>query len=132
MDYYINNTNLSNGKADHEKMLLNGKASANDDPWKFKIERILQDDIVFLYQNEVGIVALGEADGTLIKELYEGDPEGKYSMNLQRFHHVKPPLSAGEIKSITGIEYPFRHTLFKLDGASGKAIKDLIYISGRA
>ncbi|MGB0131127.1 hypothetical protein [Chlorobium sp.] len=132
MDYYINNTNLSNGKADHEEMLLNGKASANDDPWKFKIERILQDDIVFLYQNEVGIVALGEADGTLIKELYEGDPEGKYSMNLQRFHHVKPPLSAGEIKSITGIEYPFRHTLFKLDGASGKAIKDLIYISGRA
>jgi hypothetical protein len=132
MNYYINNTNLSNGKTDHEDMLLNGKASANDDPWKFKIERILQDDIVFLYQNEVGIVALGEADGTIIKEPYEGDPEGKYSMNLQRFHHVKPPLTAGEIKSIAGIEYPFRHTLFQLDGTSGKAIKDFIYTSGRA
>lgn len=133
--YYILNTNIKNSRIDHESMLIEGKASAYYDPWKFKIERLEKGDVVYLYQSGVGIVAFGEADGKLVKSLYQGKPEEvdeDYSMKLNRFQKVTPPLSASEIKRVTGVNYSFMSTMFGLDAESGKAIRDFIGERGRA
>ncbi len=132
--YYILNTNISNSEKDHEGMLSQGKASAFFDPWKFKIERLGKGDVVFLYQSGVGIVAFGEADGRLQKAPYQGNqdqPDEDYSMRLNRFQKVSPPLSASEIKRITGINHVFMSTMFGLDADSGKAVRKFIYETGR-
>lgn len=133
--YYVLNTNISNTQLDHDDMLNNGKAAAYFDPWKFKIERLAKGDVVFLYQSGVGIVALGNADGKLVKAPYQGNTQHtdeEYSMKLHQFQRVSPPLSAAEIKKITSINYRFMGTMFGLDAESGKAVKKFIYDDGRA
>ena len=133
--YYILNTNFSNSQEDHEDMLSNGKAAAYFDPPKSNIERLNKADVVFLYQSSTGIVALGEADGKLQKAPYHGQTEHadeEYFMKLQRFQRVSPPLSAAEIKTITGINYVFMSTMFGLDADSGKAVRKFIYDRDRA
>lgn len=128
--YYVLNTNISNSEHDHNDMLANSKAAAYFDPWKFKIERLAKGDVVFLYQSGVGIVAYGTADGKLVKALYQGKTEHadeEYSMKLHHFQKVSPPLSAAEIKKITGINHRFMSTMFGLDGDSGKAVKKFIH-----
>jgi hypothetical protein len=132
--YYILNTNISNSKDDHDDMVGNGKAAAYFDPWKFKIGRLARGDVIFLYQSRVGIVAIGEADGRLVKCAYQNTPEDaeeEYSMKLQRFQIVSPPLTAAEIKKISGVNYVFMSTMFGLDAESGKAIRKFIHDSGR-
>ena len=127
--YYILNTNISNSREDHDDMLKNHKAAAYFDPWKFKIERLVKGDVIFLYQSGIGIVALGEADGNLLKLPYQGKPENpdeEYSMKLRRFQTVAPPLTAAEIKKITGVNHRFMGTMFGLDVESGKAIRKAI------
>ena len=133
--YYILNTNISNSQADHDSMLSEGKASAYYDPWKYKIERLGKGDVVFLYQSGVGIVAVGEADGKLVKTPYQGNPEEQdedYSMKLNRFQRVSPPVSAADIKRVTEVNYVFMSTMFGLDAESGKAIRNFIVEQGRA
>jgi hypothetical protein len=128
--YYILNTNISNNREDHDDMLNNHKAAAYFDPWKFKIERLAKGDFIFLYQTGIGIVALGEADGKLLRTPYHGKPENpdeEYSMKLQQFQTVAPPLSAAEIKKITGVNHRFMGTMFGLDVESGKAIRKVIH-----
>ena len=123
--YYILNTNASNTQEDHDDMLAQGKAAAYFDPWKYKIERLAKGDVVFLYQSGVGIVALGEADGKLVKAPYQGNPEHpdeEYSMKLQRFERVSPPVTAAEIKKITGVNHVFMGTMFGVHEDGGKAI----------
>ncbi|MBI4764962.1 MAG: hypothetical protein HY787_10195 [Deltaproteobacteria bacterium] len=68
--YYILNTNISNDETDHGDMLANHKAAAYFDPWKYKIERLAKGDVVYLYQSRVGIVAMGKANGKLVKAPY--------------------------------------------------------------
>jgi hypothetical protein len=133
--YYVLNTNISNSAPDHDDMLTNGKAAAYFYPWKFKIKRLERGDVVFLYQSGVGIVALGNADGKLVKAPYQGKAEHadeEYAMKLHHFQRVSPPLSAAEIKKITGINHRFMSTMFGLDADSGKAVKKFSYDNGRA
>ena len=133
--HYILNTNVKNSRIDHDSMLSEGKASAYYDPWKFKIERLERGDVVYLYQSGVGIVAFGEADGKLIRSPYQGKPDEAdedYSMKLNRFQKVSPPLSAAEIKQVTGVNYVFMSTMFGLDAESGKAIRNFIFEQRRA
>lgn len=132
--YYILNTNRSNSPIDHDDMLSNGKAAAYFDPWKFKIERLVKGDVVFLYQSGVGIVALGEADGNLQKAPYQGDPnypDEEYFVRLNKFERVSPPLTASEIKGITGINHVFMSTMFGLDAEGGKAVRKFLHDNGR-
>lgn len=127
--YCILNTNFSNNPKSHEDMLANAKAAAYYDPWKYKIARLAKGDVVFLYQSGVGIVALGDADGKLVKCSYLGDPEEadeEYFMKLRRFQRLTNPLSAAEIKRITGNNYSFRGTMFELDAESGKKLKNFL------
>ena len=115
--------------------MSHGKAAAYFDPWKFKIERLAKGDVVFLYQSGVGIVASGEADGKLVKASYQGNPahpDEEYSMKLQRFQLVSPPLTAAEIKETTGINHVFMSTMFGVDADSGKAIRKFIHDNRQA
>lgn len=129
--HYILNMNVvSNNQQDHDDMLAQGKAAAYFNPWKFKIERLAKGEVVFLYQSGIGIVALGEADGKLVKAPYQGNsayPDEEYSMKLRGFQRVDPPLSDAEIKKITGINHVFVSTMFGVDFANGKAIKKFIH-----
>ncbi|MBP9021238.1 MAG: hypothetical protein KBG01_06905 [Syntrophobacterales bacterium] len=132
--YYILNTNISNDQTDHDDILKNHKAAAYFDPWKYKIERLAKGDIVYLYQSRVGIVAFGKADGKLVKASYQGNPahpDEEYYMKLLDFQNVKPPMTAADIKRITGVDYVFMQTMFGLDATAGKAIRKFIVDNGR-
>lgn len=132
--YYILNTNIRNDKADHDDMLANHKAAAYFAPPKLKIERLAKNDFIFLYQSGVGIVAVGNADGKLVKAPYQGDakyPDEEYYMKLLNFKKVDPPLTAADIKRITGVDYVFMSTMFGLDATSGKAIVKSMTDDGR-
>jgi hypothetical protein len=133
--YYVLNTNFSNNEQDHHDMIASGKAAAYFDPWKFKIKRLSKGDVVFLYQSGVGVVAVGSADGKLLKAPYQGNPEHpeeEYSMKLLQFQLVSPPITAAEIKKITGTSHRFMSTIFGLDADSGKELRKFIYDNRRA
>jgi hypothetical protein len=132
--YYILNTNISNAQTDHDDMLTNHKAAAYFDPWKYKIERLVKGDVVYLYQSRVGIVALGKADGKLLKAPYQGNPEHhdeEYYMKLLDFQKVNPPMAAADVKRVTGVDYVFMQTMFGLDATGGKAIRKFMADTGR-
>jgi len=123
--YYILNTNISNDQVDHDDMIDNHKAAAYFDPWKYKIERLAKGDVVYLYQSRVGIVAMGKANGKLVKASYQGNPDHpneEYFMKLLDFHKINPPVTAAEIKRISGIDYVFMQTMFGLHSFGGKNI----------
>jgi hypothetical protein len=132
--YYILNTNISNDPIDHDDMLANHKAAAYFDPWKYKIERLARGDVVYLYQSRVGIVALGKADQKLVKAPYQGNPahpEEEYYRKLLDFQKVNPPMTAADIKRVTGVDYVFMQTMFGLDATGGKAIRKFMVDTGR-
>jgi hypothetical protein len=109
--FHILNTNKRHSIADHEFMIKNGVAAAFYDPWKFNINRIHKDDIVFLYENGKGIVAYGKGTGnTLIKDHNE-DKDECHFQELEAFVLLDPPLSAGEIKKILGRNIVFLRTM---------------------
>jgi hypothetical protein len=43
-------------------------------------------------------------------------------MKLNQFHKLKEPVSAAEIKSITGVNHRFMSTMFGLDSENGKKL----------
>jgi hypothetical protein len=127
--FYILNTNFRNQPDDHEDMIQNRKAAAYFSPWKYKIARIAKGDTVFLYQSGVGIVAMGLASGKLNKAAYHGDTkhnEEEYSMILERFQRVDPPVSAAKIKEITRTNYRFLGTMFSIDAENAATLLSFI------
>jgi len=130
--FYPLNTNLSNDVADDEYMLKEQRAAAFFSPWKLKIERLNKGDLVFLYRSGSGIVAYGKVMGKMEKRPYQGKPEypdEEYSVSLSNFFRVEPPISAAEIKEITGNNYVFRGTMFSIDKESSEKLKK--YIANR-
>lgn len=128
--YYILNTNFSNDEVDHESMLREHIAAAYFSPWKNKIKNLSKGDIVFLYQSGSGIVAVGKANGVLKKRNYHNEAkhsDEEYYMKLDKFHLLKSPMKAAEIKEITGVNHRFMSTMFGLDEESGKKLfKEII------
>jgi len=127
--YYILNTNYSNDKIDDADMLEHNKAAAYFDPWKKNIEKLKKNDRIFLYRSGTGIVAMGLASGKLQKQDYHHEKQYRdeeYFMKLERFKLLKNPLSAADIKKITGINYRFMSTMFALDKDSGDKLWEYI------
>lgn len=123
--YFIVNTNYSNNPLCHEDMLKNKKAAAYSHPWKNHIKKLQKGDYVFLYQSGTGIVARGIVKSALKKSHYPGKPEDKdeeYYVELKSFSEIKKPLTAAEIKTITGINHRFMMTRFSVDRESGNKI----------
>ena len=109
--FHVLNTNRRHDVNDHDHMINNGVAAAFYEPWKLNIDRIAQGDIVFLYENGVGIVAYGKGSGeTLQKDRYDDKDECHYQ-NLSDFAVLEKPLSAAEIKKILGRNVVFLKTM---------------------
>ena len=129
-NFHILNTNKRHSITDHDNMVKNGIAAAFYDPWKFNINRIKRDDIVFLYANGVGIVAYGKGTGnTLIKD-YDGDKDEYYYQELEEFIVLKKPVSAGEIKKSLGRNVVFLRTMSGMP--DGQQVLDKIISEKRA
>jgi hypothetical protein len=50
-------------------------------------------------------------------------------MGLTSWQDVAPPLSAAEIKQITGVQHSFRGTMFSLDPHAGETLQE--HLQGR-
>lgn len=110
-DFHILNTNRGNDINDHDDMINNGIAAAFYDPWKYNINRIKKGDIVFLYENGVGIVAYGRGTGDTLKKDRYNDKDECHYQKLTDFQLLKSPISAAEIKKILGRNVVFLRTM---------------------
>lgn len=121
--FFILNTNKRHDIATHRDMVTNGIAAAFCDPWKFQIERIKEEDVVFLYENGVGIVGTGIAPREVEKAEYDGVAEDAYRKKLIDYRRVKP-LNARDIKKVVGSNLVFLRTLFEVPAEFGKKIQE--------
>jgi len=121
--FFILNTNKRYEVAAHRDMVTNGVAAAFCDPWKFQIERIKEGDVVFLYENGVGIVGTGIAPRELEKAEHDGVVDDAYRKKLIDYKRVKP-LSARDIKKVVGSNLVFLQVLFKVPTEFGKKIQE--------
>ncbi len=109
--YYLLNTNKRNNIEDTDRMVREQIAAAFYDPWKFNIDRIKSGDVVFLYENGVGVIAFGTAPGeTLIRD-YNGDVGECHYQELSGFTKLETPISAREVKKILSLNIPFLRTM---------------------
>ncbi len=129
--FRVLNTSHHNNALDDSYMLGEHRAAAFFEPWKRRIEVIQPGDIVFLYRNGEGIVAIGQAVGPVRKRAYQGKPEHpdeEFYRELRPFQRVIPPASAGEVKDVTGQTYSFRGTLFTMGAEEGERL--LVHLTG--
>lgn len=81
-------------------MLQNQKCSAYYTPWKYYIDTIEANDIVFLYSSGEGIIARGVATGIVEVSDYEANENEEHYMNLNRFELLDSPLPARKVTAI--------------------------------
>mgnify|MGYP000623580878 CR=1 FL=1 len=113
--YFLLNTNSANDTNDHKYMLSNKLAAAFEDGYKEKINRIKQGDYVFLYASGKGIVAYGQANGTVEKTHHYGVEDKTYFQRLDSFVDLTTqPIKARQVKSILGRSFPFAQTLARI------------------
>ncbi|UDM62954.1 hypothetical protein KIJ96_06850 [Pseudoalteromonas piscicida] len=122
--FHVLNTNRRHDVNDHDHMVNNGIAAAFYDPWKHNIDRIKKGDMVFLYENGVGIVAYGTGSGITLKEDRYGDKDECHYQELSDFHVLDKPISASEVKKILGRNIVFLRTMSGIP--DGKKILDAI------
>ena len=111
---YIVNTNKSNNPNCETDMIENAKCAAYYSPWKFYIDEIEPNDIVFLYSNGNGIIARGIATGITEAADYEGNLDEEHYMNLDRFQLLKIPLKPSKITEIVELTLRYNQTLITL------------------
>lgn len=112
--FYLLNTNKRNNVEDGRKMVSDACASAFYEPWKNEIDKIEKGDVVFLYENGVGIVAWGKAHGTVKISDYYGDEDESHSQELEEFKTLDEPIPARKIKKVLGYPVVFLKTLTPL------------------
>lgn len=123
-NFHLLNTNKRHNINDSSIMLNEGIAAAFYEPWKLNIDRIQEGDVVFLYDNGVGIVAYGKATGDTLKRDYAGDKNEMHYQKLNDFVALKTPLKAKEIKKILGREVVFLKTMTSLP--DGEKLMDVL------
>jgi predicted DNA-binding protein len=101
-DFYLLNTNKGNNNKDQEIMIREKIAAAFYDPWKKNINRIKKGDVVFLYENGVGIVAYGKGTGDTLIMDHEGNKDECHYQKLEGFTLLEQPLAARDIKKTLG------------------------------
>ena len=109
--FHVLNTNKRHDINDHDEMIKNGIAAAFYDPWKYNIDRIQKGDVVFLYENGVGIVAYGKGSGVSLKKNRYDDVDECHFQVLDLFKVLDKPLTAAEIKKILNRNVVFLRTM---------------------
>lgn len=118
---FVLNTNSSNDSACTQEMIQEKKAAAYYPGWREKIQKLQKGDCVFLYQNGIGIIAYGLADGKLRKKDYDGYTDYEYYMNLMDFQTLKTPMSASDMRKIANKDFPFRMTMYSISEETKEA-----------
>jgi hypothetical protein len=67
---------------------------------KVQINEIKKNDVVFVYQNKVGIIAVGIADGVVKIRNFNGERAERHLMNLNEFRELISPIPPSTIKEI--------------------------------
>ncbi|MGV0950892.1 MAG: hypothetical protein ACOYB3_09465 [Azonexus sp.] len=122
--FHILNTNKRHSIADHDRMITDGIAAAFYGPWKFNIDRIEKDDVVFLYENGVGIVAYGMGTGETLTADHNGNIGECHYQKLRGFRVLSKALAAHEIKKILNRNVVFLKTMSGLPDGE-KLLKNL-------
>lgn len=110
-NFHLLNTNKGNSLEDHEWILAEGVAAAFYDPWKWNINRIKANDLVFLYENGRGIVAYGRGTGDTQVVDHNGDKDECHFQKLEDFTRLERPLPAAEIKKTLDRNVVFLRTM---------------------
>ena len=100
MQHHIFNTSMAQGEDRHHLMIENHCATAFYET-KDQAKAIEADDVVFLYQNEVGIVACGIAAGETELHDWEGDKNEAISHQLKQFVQLEFPITFNLINSVS-------------------------------
>ncbi|MFD7523856.1 hypothetical protein [Paenibacillus chitinolyticus] len=97
---YIINTNKANNFRAENDMMTNRKCAAYHSPWKHYIDTIEANDIVYLYSNEIGIIARGIATGIVEVADHLNEKNVEHYMHLNRFQELRIPLPANKVIEI--------------------------------
>lgn len=120
--YFLLNTNKKNDPADHFYMHSKGVAAAFYDNWNTKIDGLRKGDIVFLYESGMGIVGFGKASGTTEIKAKDGVDGVVHEQKLEPYNQVQP-LSAREIKKLTGANLCYLQTMVRVNSEAGALIE---------
>lgn len=116
---YIINTNKTNSDIDEEDMLRNHKCSAYYEPWKYYIDEIEANDMIFLYSNKRGIIARGIATGIPEIKDYNGNEDEEHYMELDRFQKLEQSLPPSKITKLIGHDIKYNQTVISLSHECG-------------
>jgi len=108
--FHLLNTNKRHNKLDGIRMYEEGIAAAFHGDWKLEIDKINKGDIVFLYENGVGIIAYGVAEGKVYIEDKDGLKDQMHYQNLNNFKKLKEPYKASKIKKVLNRNFVFLKT----------------------
>lgn len=97
---YLINTNKTNNPQNEADMLSEGKAAVYYSPWKYMINEMEANDLVFLYSNGKGIIARGTATGIVEKGDIGDEENAEHYMYLNRFEELDEPLSSADITDL--------------------------------
>ncbi|MDQ6987452.1 MAG: hypothetical protein Q9M25_06600, partial [Mariprofundaceae bacterium] len=122
--FHVLNTNRRHDVNDHDYMVNNGIAAAFYDPCKLNIDRIKKGDVVFFYENGVGIVAYGKGSGITLKKDRYSDKDECHYQELYDFHTLEKPISAAEAKKILGRNIVFLRTMSGMP--DGQKVLDMV------
>ncbi|MGL4767712.1 MAG: hypothetical protein ACRCV6_06500 [Formosimonas sp.] len=109
--FHVLNTNKGNSLDDHKKMLAGQEAAAFYDPWKFNINRVKKGDVVFLYENNVGIVAYGVGTGETLSREHEGNAGECHYQKLSNFTMLAQAIKASKVREILDRNVVFLRTM---------------------
>ncbi|MBN1423218.1 hypothetical protein JXA88_01565 [Candidatus Fermentibacteria bacterium] len=98
--YWLVNTNERHRPDTKAHMLANRCVCAQYDP-KVDIDRISAGDVVFIYENVVGIIGYGIADGRIIIRDYKGERNEQHEMRLDQFEVLPQPITPSQISAIS-------------------------------
>jgi len=110
-NFHILNTNKRHSLDDHEQMLKDGVAAAFYGSWKENINRIKDNDTVYLYENGKGIVGYGKGTGKTLVRDHNGDKDECYYQILNEFKILEKPFPANEIKKTLNRNVIFLRTM---------------------
>lgn len=122
---YLVNTNKSQNPRNEAEMLEEQKVAAYYSPWKYLINHIESNDMVYLYSNGNGIIARGIGSGIVEKA---GEDDLEHYMPLLQFEKLEEPLPPSSIlqlaQGVTDENYKIKwnQTLIHLQGFIGEEI----------
>ena len=108
--FHLLNTNKRHDRRDGKRMYDEGIAAAFYGNWKKEIDKIKKNDVVFLYENGVGIIAFGLADGKVEIEDKNGDKGQMHYQKLNSFVKLEEAYKASKIKSTLNRNFVFLKT----------------------